>query len=147
VSIYSEATSKDPFQGQYPPTDTGSDGLTVCKVLQSRGYITSYEWAFGFQHGLSVISQYAMMQGTEWTNAMFHPEADGRVHPEGSVAGGHEYVWVGVEIVSKLDSTQNRSWFLNSWGNSFGVNGYFYMTWPDHEALLARNGDLGCPRA
>jgi hypothetical protein len=143
LRFYEEATVTDPYPGSYPPTDTGSDGLSVCKTMVTEGWISRYEWAFGFDHGLSVISQYALMQGTEWTNDMFHPDLDGRVHDGGGLAGGHEYLWVGVEIRSTF--AHCRSWFVNSWGTGWGKNGYFYLTFPDHEALLARNGDLGRP--
>ena len=141
LAFYSGATGRDPWEGIYPPTDTGSSGLAVALELRDRGLITGFEWAFGFQHGLDVIDEKPLMQGTWWTDDMFHPDADGRVHPRGSDAGGHEYLWQGVEIRSKLNPSQNRSWFLNSWG-VWGENGYFYMTWSDHEALLARDGDL-----
>src|SRR5262249_61269549 len=38
AEIYHEATILDPYQGTYPPTDTGSDGLSVTQVAQHLGY-------------------------------------------------------------------------------------------------------------
>jgi hypothetical protein len=114
----------------------------VAQELKARGLISLYEHAFGFQHGLRVIQQRPLMQGTYWPEGMFYPDPTGRVRPTGRDAGGHEYLWVGTELRSKLTRADNRSWFVNSWGWEFGVNGYFYLTWDDHEALLARDGDL-----
>jgi hypothetical protein len=34
--IYSAATAIDEFPGTWPPDDTGSSGLAVCKVAQRR---------------------------------------------------------------------------------------------------------------
>ena len=36
VNLYSEATALDMFPGVYPPVDTGSSGLAVCKAAQAR---------------------------------------------------------------------------------------------------------------
>lgn len=146
LAFYRGATSRDPFPGAYPPDDSGSSGLYVCQEMQAEGLITSYEWAFGFQHGLEAIGLSPLMQGTYWTEDMFNPEADGRVRPTGQDAGGHEYTWVGIEYRSSRQPSTNRSWFLNSWG-LWGKSGYFYMTWDDHEALLNRDGDLIRPVA
>src|SRR6478672_5137437 len=37
VQLYSDATKADPYPGAYPPNDTGSSGLAICKVLAARG--------------------------------------------------------------------------------------------------------------
>src|SRR4051794_12626253 len=37
VELYSDATKVDPWPGQYTPDDTGSDGLSIAKVLLARG--------------------------------------------------------------------------------------------------------------
>jgi hypothetical protein len=51
VQLYSDATVVDGYPGDYPPDDTGSSGLAICKVLKSRGTIDGYRWArtaYGF---------------------------------------------------------------------------------------------------
>lgn len=141
LRFYSGATTRDPWEGVYPPTDTGSSGLAVCETMLAEGIITRYEWSFGFEHGLESIQDGALMQGTWWTTDMFDPDPTGRVRPTGGDAGGHEYLWVGVELRTRLAPSQNRSWFLNSWG-PWGKGGYFWMTWEDHMMLLERDGDL-----
>jgi hypothetical protein len=146
LAFYSRASQLDPWPGSYPPNDTGSSGLAVCKAMQELAHISGYQWAFGFTHGLSQIAQGPLMQGTEWTYSMMVPDRDGRCHPTGDLAGGHEYLWVGVDVAAR------RSWFLNSWGLGWGGaalvagrRGHFYLTWDDHAALLARDGDLVRP--
>jgi hypothetical protein len=51
VTLYSDATQVDGYPGVYPPEDTGSSGLAICKVLTTRGIIHAYNWArtaYGF---------------------------------------------------------------------------------------------------
>lgn len=154
--FYGGATHRDPWPGVWPPNDTGSSGLAVAQEMQARGEIVGYHWAFGYDHGLAALPEGPLMQGTWWTEDMFDPDSDGRVRPTGRDVGGHEYLWVGVEVVSRLAPSKNRSWFLNSWedernGRYWGVTasgndgpggGYFYLEQDDHRALLERDGDL-----
>ena len=155
-AYYSGATARDPWPGVWPPTDTGSSGLAVAQEMQARGEIVGYQWAFGYDHGLAALAEGPLMQGSWWTADMFRPEPGGRVRPTGQDAGGHEYLWVGHEVRSKLQPSQNRSWFVNHWedeaaGDYWGVTpsgdpgpggGYFWMTADDHRQLLDRDGDL-----
>jgi hypothetical protein len=40
VKLYSDATKADAIPDSYPPDDTGSSGLAICKVLNARGTIS-----------------------------------------------------------------------------------------------------------
>lgn len=135
VKVYSAATAIDPWPGTYPPDDSGSDGLSVAKVALSRGWVSRYEHAFNFDAVLQALMVGAGITGTRWDYDMFHPDADGRVHPTGGNVGGHEYEAFGVDVANR------RIWFWNSWSSSWGLGGRFYMTWQDYEGLLADQGD------
>ena len=135
VDLYSAATTLDAFFGTYPPTDTGSDGLSIAKVLQSQGWISGYTHAFGLEQFLSGLMSAPCIVGTEWTEAMSFPDAEGVVRVIGQVQGGHEYCAVGFE------ADRDLVWFANSWGPEWAKDGYFAMTTQDFGALLARNGD------
>jgi hypothetical protein len=141
LDLYRWATRNDPWPGVWEPDDTGSSGLAVCQAMVASGKAREYRWAFGFDHGRAALREGPLMQGSYWTWDMFSPDADGRVHPVGVDAGGHEYLWVGDDV------KRQRSWFLNNWGASWGIKGKFYMTWDDHRALLERDGDLVRPVA
>src|SRR5206468_3322308 len=39
VQLYEDATVVDGYPGSYPPDDTGSSGLAICKVLKTRSII------------------------------------------------------------------------------------------------------------
>jgi hypothetical protein len=138
VALYEQATRLDPFPGSYPPDDTGSDGLSVCKAAQQRGLITKYNWAFGFEHALDALQLGPVLIGTHWHESMFTPDSQGFVHPDGDKVGGHEYVLFG-------DDTKGTLTFLNSWGRSWGRSGRFYMDYPTFKALLSDQGDAAIP--
>jgi hypothetical protein len=136
VGVYAEATKLDPFSGDYPPTDTGSDGLSVAQVLKNRGLISGYVHATSFDAALTALSQTPVIGGVEWRQDMFRPDPDGRIHITGSIAGGHEIVF------DELDVENQRVWFHNSWGPNWGVHGRAYLTWGDFKTLLSRQGDI-----
>jgi hypothetical protein len=135
VGVYSDATKVDPYPGAYPPTDTGSDGLSVATVLKSRGLISGYQHAFSLEALLTALAQQPVIVGTEWRQDMFHPAADGRQSITGSVAGGHEY------CLDELDVEEERIWMQNSWSDSWGVQGRAFFTWDDMRTLLQASGD------
>lgn len=148
VKVYSEATRIDPFPGAWPPEDTGSSGLAVAKVALRRGWISEYRHIFRFEDLLQALMVGPLIVGTAWHSEMFHPEPDGRVHPLGTVVGGHEYEAFGVDVSNR------RVWFWNSWGTNWGAGpqvplagqirgaaGAFYMDWEDFRDLLADDGD------
>ena len=135
VKFYRAATAIDPWPGQYPPEDTGSDGLSVAKVALAKGWITRYEHIFTWNDFLQAMMVGPVIVGTEWREQMFWPDPFGGVRPIGSVAGGHEYQAFGIDVARR------RVWFFNSWGPGWGVEGRFFMTWDDFRSLLAADGD------
>ena len=131
VQLYSDATKIDPYPGTYPPTDTGSSGLAICKVLTSRGTIRGYTWATTALGFLQLLQSGPVMQGMPWYNAFFDPDnagfIDSNAHWSSSgLAGGHEIEAVGVDInTSNLAASVIT--FANSWGTGWGDAGYFRM--------------------
>lgn len=135
VAVYSRATQIDPFTGAYPPDDTGSDGLSVAKVLTEAGMIAGYRHAFSLDAALAALMQSPVITGTVWRDGMFNPNADGLVTPSGPVAGGHEYVADG------YDAARGWVWFRNSWGD-WAKAGSFAMEAEAWGKLLDDDGDV-----
>lgn len=135
VKLYSDAEMID-GTGPYPPNDYGSYGLSIAKALKNAGLISSYQHTFTLDDALKALTQYPIMVGINWYNSMFNPQADGRVTISGGIAGGHEIV------ARQIDARNQRVWFDNSWGTSWGVNGRFYLTFTDLGRLLSEQGDV-----
>ncbi|MCK9896987.1 hypothetical protein [Frankia sp. AgB32] len=140
VQLYSAATRLDDIDGDYPPTDTGSDGLSVAKALQAAGIARGYQHAFSLQATLTALATAGpVLLGTVWLQAMFEPAKDGRLTPRGAVAGGHEY------LADEIDVERRRVWITNSWAESWGIGGRAYLTWDDLATLLDQQGDVTVP--
>lgn len=131
--IYSLATTLDPWDGAWPPDDTGSSGLAAAKAAQQLDLGGTYRWLFGGADEVvqAVMDGHVVNVGTRWDNHMFDQDADGRVEPGGSVAGGHEWSVRGFDA--------DRDWLLGRcwWGD-------FRDFWIKREhlaELLADDGD------
>lgn len=148
VHVYSRASAIDPFRGQYPPDDTGSDGLSVAKVLHAAGAISGYRHAFGIGQVLAALMDVPVITGTVWRKGMYQPNGDGVVQPTGAAEGGHEYI-VDEYVPAGAPygpggviASEPMVGCTNSWGPGWGVEGRFYMTVAGYTTLLADRGDV-----
>ncbi len=139
VQLYADATVVDGYPGVYPPDDTGSSGLAICKVLKSRATITGYRWArspYGF---LQLLQRGPVLQGMPWYEAFFTPDKDGFIDADptwsaSKLAGGHEVEAVGVEL-DGTDAFNSVVTYANSWGSAWGDSGRFRMRLRSYEQL------------
>jgi C1A family cysteine protease len=134
--LYSVATTFDDIPGTWPPDDTGSSGLAVAKAAKYKGYISAYSHAFGLDHALAAAVLAPVIVGINWYEGFFTPAANGFVTVSGTVQGGHEIALIGVNVKSKYVT------FINSWGDSWGKKGKFYMTFDTFSRLLSEEGDV-----
>jgi hypothetical protein len=139
VALYERATHIDPYRGYYPPTDTGSSGLAVCKAARMAGFISGYRHGFSIHHLKVALQDGPIIVGTEWTEGMFTPDADGVIVPTGPVAGGHEY-----EILGWNEETRFFK-MVNSWGAWGPLGGYALISEENMGKLLAAHGDMTQP--
>lgn len=136
VQAYRDVTRMDPWPGAWEPDDTGSDGLSVAKLLTSEGALAGYQHTFTLADALAALMDQPLITGTVWLDGMFDPGGEGLVTPSGVEAGGHEYV------VDEYDPVRGWVGFSNSWSPSWGVAGRFYMEAEKYGALLDRDGDV-----
>jgi hypothetical protein len=130
-AIYYECKVIDGETGQ----ENGSQVRSGAKAMKNRGRIDAYVFA----ENMDDIEEWVktkgpVVVGTDWTNDMFEPDEKGFVRPTGGFAGGHCYLLVG------WDDKDNLT-FHNSWGISWGLNGFFYMKAADFATLLASEGE------
>jgi len=142
VALYGLATVLDNYSGTYPPTDTGSDGVSVSKALQALGLITAYTHAFSVAALNSALQASSVIIGIEWLESMYDTAPGGTfvVDRNSGVAGGHELEVIGYDTATGLYEIPN------SWGASgFGIDGTGFMTTPDMTWLLSQQGDVTVP--
>lgn len=135
ISIYSFATELDPSNGVFPPNDVGSTGNDVARACYLRGLCKGWYSLYTLADVLWALQIRPGITGISWLTDCDNPDANGLVSYSGTVRGGHEIELVGLDVEKKL------IWMCNSWGPSWGKNGYFCMSWADYEKALADNGD------
>lgn len=146
VDLYSVATTLDTEPGQYPPDDTGSDGLSIAKAGYKLGFFDKRYClhTFSFTSAQAGVERRPAIQGTIWTNNMFRPNNGlvkvGRI-VDSNIAGGHEYLFCGI------DYDEEVCIYRNSWGDQdewqgCKPGGYFAIGFKDVQALLANQGDV-----
>ncbi|MDQ1696102.1 MAG: hypothetical protein QOJ03_1455 [Frankiaceae bacterium] len=139
VKLYEDATVVDAYPGSYPPDDTGSSGLAICKVLKTRGTIKGYRHARTAQGFLQLLQRGPVLQGMPWFNAFFEPDAMGFIDADpgwsgSGLAGGHEIEAIGVELDIN-DVFNSPVVYANSWGTGWGDAGLFRMRLRTYEQL------------
>ena len=140
-AIYYEITVLDGDPDDPDKPGGGQAGGTIrsaAQALQNRKRIANYAFAKSTDEMIAWLrAKGPMIVGTNWTDDMFDPDAQGVIRPTGQVAGGHCYVLVGVNAAG------DEFTFLNSWGSSWGINGgYFKMAVADFAELFAQDGEV-----
>lgn len=138
VKLYSAATALDDAPGTYPPDDTGSDGLSVAKAAKAAGLISGYTHATSLAAAQTALQSGPVILGMNWYSSFDSPASDGTIaiSRNAYVRGGHE-----VEIIG-LDMTAQTVRIANSWGTSWGDNGFCQMSFATLTRLLAEQGDV-----
>lgn len=133
---YNDEESLD-GDGPYPPQDNGSTGLTMAKVARAAECISGWNQTFNLADFLKALQVYPIGCGTYWLASMFDPDGKGNITIDFSsgIRGGHEYACIG------YDASTNKLKFVQSWGTSFGDNGYMYMNAAEFGQLLSQRGD------
>lgn len=121
-----------------PNQENGSTTLSGVKAFMTFADLegNGYAWATNMDDIITwVLVKSPVVVGTNWYYDMFFPNADGLVRVGGGIAGGHEWMIVGVDTVAR------EFHCVNSWGTSFGINGTFKIGFDDFEILFNEQGD------
>lgn len=110
--VYSWASANDPWQGQWPPDDTGSSGLAAAQAAQALGVGGEYRWLFGGADEIvqAIMDGMTVGVGTWWYEGLFNRNESGRIEPTGQKVGGHQWTVRGYD--------KYRDWVLGRcwWG-------------------------------
>lgn len=136
--LYARATHLDRIPGHYPPDDTGSSGLAVCKAAREFGMIASYRHAFSMHAALAALMFQPVIAGINWYESFDEPDG-GELAIAGDVRGGHEV------CLSAVDADRKRVRLDNSWGDEYALHGSVWVPYAVLERLLAEEGDVTIP--
>lgn len=139
VKFYSIETRLDGIPGEYPPNDTGSSGLAAGKTLRKLGLCSKYLHGFNFHAVEAALQNGPVLLGLPWHEDMMDADEHGNIKITGDVVGGHEIVADGLDVEGR------RVRIANSWGDSYGENGWFYLTYDQLDELLQDQGDCTAP--
>ena len=141
--VYPDATAIDPFDGTYPPDDTGTDTRSVAQVLLNRGLITEYRWTNQLDAILTAASRGPVILGIAWPESFDWPDSAGLVTFDPTnyiIRGGHAVV------IDAIDTTNRTLRCTNSWSALWGAAGRFYIHWDTLRNLLDLEwGDVCVP--
>jgi hypothetical protein len=144
--IYRAAVLKDTWtdnddEANLPDGDGGLDfGTSVragAEALTDLGLLKSYVWSFALQPAVEwVLTNGPVVLGTNWYSS-FRPDKEGivRISADARVAGGHAYLWRGV------DTRRALALCSNSWGDDWGKSGEFLLPFRDLERLIHEDGE------
>lgn len=119
-----------------PHAEDGSDVRSLAKALQQAGRLQTYAFAADVGQIIAWLQgEGPLIIGSNWTNDMFNPDANGVVSITGGNAGGHCYV------ADEYDPGTDMLGFLNSWSEGWGLKGRFYIPRPAFVTLWADGGE------
>lgn len=145
--IYRYAVAHDQFktndnEANLPDGDRKMKGGTTVRAgaaaLVAQGRLASYLWAFDARTIIEwLLTKGPVVMGTNWYESMFEPDDKGIAHisPGSSPAGGHCYLLRGADQEHAIVRAEN------SWGDDWGVNGGFFLTFRDLERLTYDGGE------
>lgn len=134
--VYHTATTLDGLGRPWPPNDRGSSNTAAAEAAIRLKLATGASRCADFPHFLATLAAQPVMFASNWYDGFDTPDASGLVVPTGSVRGGHSYAAVGIDPSNEL------VWFLNSWAASWGVGGYFAMSYGTVRALIAQENEM-----
>lgn len=136
---------------EFPENDHDADrqmGTSVragAKVLQGKGYLKSYSWAWSVETaadwlaGIDAEGRFVggpVVIGVEWRDGMWNTDSEGFLRVSGNVVGGHCVCLLG------WNEKRGFAYGINSWGTSFGVRGRFYLAGEDFKKLMQEGGEV-----
>lgn len=143
-NIYETAKTIDEFPGE---NYEGTSVLAGAKVMQARGFIKSYRWAFSIEDIRdAIIQEGPVVIGIPWRDGMYETDANGIVKVAGKLVGGHCLVITGYDPAMKIGNRKYEVYrWRNSWGSSYGINGSGYIKANDLAKLLKGVGEACVP--
>lgn len=137
LDIYDCARLRDEWpNNDAAAADLGTTVRAGASCLTSFGRLKSYVFAQSLNDVvLWVLNRGPVVMGTAWHAAMFYPNQEGFVQPEGPIVGGHAWLLNGLDIRTGIATA------VNSWGAGWGLHGRFKLSFEVLDYLLREHGE------
>lgn len=137
MQIYKRAQQLDPWPGE---DYEGTSVLAGVKAGFELGFYREYRWALTFEDLVLGVGHHgAAILGINWYSSMYNLDSNGFIHVNGSVAGGHSLLAVGVNV------PEQKFRLHNSWGKSWGIRGDAFISFDDMRRLFVEQGEAVFP--
>lgn len=142
AGVYHDARRLDEWPGE---DYDGTSVLAGAKVLAARGYLKEYRWAKGIADvELALGTTGPVVLGINWYSGM-DTVRDGVVSVSGHIRGGHCILARAYRKTGFIFPDEPAIGLLNSWGNSWGVNGQAWIKASQLSRLLDEDGEACVP--
>ena len=137
--IYTIAKTLDERAGE---DYTGTSVLAGAKAVKALDIAPAYRWCFGVADVVdALVNLGPVVLGLYWTEGMRDVKADGVMSFTGRDIGGHATTAVGYYPSVAVLGGQPGILLKNSWGTSWGRNGYGWLATTDLISLLQKQGE------
>lgn len=136
LRLYKEAQFRDQWPGE---AYSGTSVLAAAQILQDRGLIKEFRWAFGLDDVVMTLGYRGpVVLGIPWYESMYNAPG-GVVTVSGRKVGGHCILARGVNVKKR------QVLLRNSWGVSWGTGGDAVIGFDDLARLLNDDGEACVP--
>lgn len=138
LAIYRLACTLDEFgDNDDGNPDAGSSVRGAAQAIRSLDYLNNFAWADDVEAAIDwLVSTGPLVAGFNWYSGMMEADRDGFVNISGDLAGGH------CICVNGWSEAGQYFHFIQSWGPSWGLNGYGRIRKVDMVRLLAEEGEI-----
>lgn len=146
--VYHAARKIDEWPGE---AYEGTSVLAGAKIVQERGYISEYRWAFTIEDVRdAVIQEGPVVIGIPWYEDMYGTTDTGIAKVGGRLVGGHCILVTGYHPNMRVRGEDWRCRFnvfrwRNSWGEDYGVGGSALVRYEELRDLLSGWGEACVP--
>jgi hypothetical protein len=123
------------FDGAPPDEQSGASTGGGAKATVELGGIAAFSWCLSVADIIGGLAISPVPIGVPWYAGMMDVDADGFIHPTGTVQGGHEPCVIGYDPAVQVFT------ICNSWGATWGVGGVCFIHEAEFATQFANGGD------